>query len=124
MNREQRRASHRNGLRQQKKPWSNFEDQTHRLRSGEIKWPGTTPPDRVFVNTKYIVQIFKNRKMLDKPCDKLMIRRCDSKPIYSWQDLQRIKNEIYDNKTIGFQMFPPESELIDDANLYWMWVVQ
>ncbi len=50
-------------------------------------------------------------------------RLSDSAPIYSWSDMQRIKNEIFGEEVEALQMFPKESELVDVANLYWMWVL-
>ena len=126
MNRNMRRASERNGIRLQRQEWNAFEDITrdaikrHRLLS-----PGSTfKPDVVWQNHRYIVQAFWGRKILGMPATKLMIRRSDAEPIYSWPDLQRIKNEIYGPEAVAIQMFPAMSGLVDDANLYWLWVLE
>lgn len=40
-----------------------------------------------------------------------------------WRDLQRIKNEICGEEATAIQVMPPESELIDEADMYHMWVL-
>ena len=52
----------------------------------------------------------------------LMIRRHDQKPV-GWAEMQRIKNELYDPETVGIQIFPRQSILVDAANMYWMFLV-
>jgi hypothetical protein len=51
-----------------------------------------------------------------------MVRRSDSEPIYSWNDLYRIKNEIFGAEVEAIQFMPKVSELVDDANLYWFYI--
>lgn len=125
MNREMRRASEREGQRRQKQPWNAFQDVTResfsraRLLRGENAWV----PDQVWANNKYIVQLLKDNKVyLDHRWDKIMVRRCDSQPIFSWQDMQRIKNEIFGEETEAIQFLPKQSKLVDEANLYWFFI--
>jgi hypothetical protein len=40
-----------------------------------------------------------------------------------WRDLQRIKNEICGEEATAVQVMPPASELIDEADMYHMWVL-
>nr|WP_321980155.1 hypothetical protein [uncultured Cohaesibacter sp.] len=40
-----------------------------------------------------------------------------------WRDMQRIKNEICGTEATAVQVMPPASELIDDADMYHMFVV-
>ncbi len=56
--------------------------------------------------------------------DHLMIRRHDGKPIQSWSDMQRIKNECVENgeNRIGVQVFPKQKDLVDQANMYHIYV--
>lgn len=126
MNRAMRRASAANGRKLQKKDWNEFQDVTaealyrHRLLN-----PGSTyRPDRVYQNNKFIVQVFDNKQILGMNATKAMIRRADSGTEVFWADLQRIKNEIWGLEAQAIQMFPKESELVDDANLYWIWVIR
>lgn len=40
-----------------------------------------------------------------------------------WRDMQRIKNEICGAESTAVQVMPPASELVDEADMYHMWVV-
>lgn len=40
-----------------------------------------------------------------------------------WRDMQRIKNEICGEEATAVQAMPPASELIDEADMYHMWVL-
>ncbi len=124
MNRKLRRLSEAEGKRRQNLPWDRFKNVTISAKERHLSLnPGSTfSPDLVFQNNKYIVQIFLNVKRGFRFYDKAMIRRSDAKPICSWSDLYRIKNEIFGPEVEAVQFFPKVSQLIDDANLYWLWV--
>ncbi|WP_113132723.1 DUF7694 domain-containing protein [Hyphomicrobiales bacterium] len=40
-----------------------------------------------------------------------------------WRDMQRIKNELFGPEATAVQVMPPQSELIDEADMYHMWVL-
>ena len=40
-----------------------------------------------------------------------------------WRDMQRIKNEICGEEATAVQVMPPEGELVDEADMYHMWVL-
>lgn len=40
-----------------------------------------------------------------------------------WAEKQRIKNEIYGEEVTAIEVFPKESELVDHANMYHLWVL-
>lgn len=40
-----------------------------------------------------------------------------------WRDLQRIKNELFGAERFAVQVCPPESRLIDQADMYHLWVM-
>lgn len=40
-----------------------------------------------------------------------------------WRDMQRIKNEICGAESTAVSVMPPASELVDDADMYHMWVL-
>lgn len=125
MNRQMRRASDSNGRKIQKGHWNAFEDCTleaiekHRLLSPGVPYK----VDQVFKNNKYIVQCFHDRSVLGRMATKCMIRRSDSAKVMAWLDLQRIKNEIFGESSTAIQIFPPQGELVDDFNIYWLWVL-
>lgn len=123
MNRQMRRASLANGRKLQKLDWNEWEDCTQQMFQISIARNRRVIPDKALKNNKYIVQIFyKNRGMFGKFFDKYMIRRSDSEPVKDWHDIQRIKNEIIGEDREAFQIFPKQKELVDVANLYWLWV--
>ncbi len=69
-----------------------------------------------FQNSQYIVTIYCNDSTV-----KLMIqRKDDSVPTNQFSDFQRIKNELLGKDKIAVQYYPPDSELIDEYNIYWL----
>ena len=40
-----------------------------------------------------------------------------------WRDLQRIKNELVGPERFAVQVQPPASRLVDDADMYHLWVM-
>ncbi|KYG90808.1 hypothetical protein A0U40_17930 [[Bacillus] sp. KCTC 13219] len=40
-----------------------------------------------------------------------------------WAEKQRIKNEIFGDEAHAIEVFPKESNLIDEANMYHIWVL-
>lgn len=125
MNRKQRRASYSEDRRLQKLDFNKFEDTTiESNKKHKILNPTSThEPDKVYQNNHYIVQIFYNVKRKGKTYTKAMIRRSDSKILGNWQDLYRIKNEIFGDEVEAIQFLPPKSELTDVANLYWLYIL-
>jgi hypothetical protein len=53
---------------------------------------------------------------------RLAIKRADRRPIRSWRVLQDIKNEIAGNDRTAVEIYPPESQVTDTANIYHLWV--
>ncbi|MGL5717993.1 MAG: DUF7694 domain-containing protein [Paraclostridium sp.] len=41
----------------------------------------------------------------------------------SWSEKQRIKNEIFGKESVAIEVFPKESELVDQVNMYHIWVL-
>lgn len=124
MNREMRRISEKEGRRLQKLPWNEFQDVTEEAINKHKYLGGLESfrPNKVYQNNKYIVQVFMNVERKGKFYHKVMVRRSDSAPIYSWNDLFKIKNEVFGNEVEAIQFMPKVSELVDDANLYWFWI--
>lgn len=78
---------------------------------------------RAYANNRYIVMI------MDKsPTDKgfairAMVQTVDDKPIENhWREMQRIKNEIFGVDKMAIEYYPPQSDLVDQHNIYWMWI--
>lgn len=54
-----------------------------------------------------------------------MIQKHDALPIPNhWKELQRIKNEIFGKEVTAIEYYPKESELIDVANIYWLFMFE
>lgn len=78
--------------------------------------------DECFVNGHYSVQVS------DEPTPfgvvvHLWIRRHDGERIRTWAALQRIKTEIVGPERVAVEVFPAESELVDAANMFHLWVL-
>lgn len=54
----------------------------------------------------------------------LVVRRIDLKTITSWDDLQRIKNELCGPELEGFELLPAESRRMNQANQTHLWVLK
>lgn len=80
---------------------------------------------RVFRNNHYTVMIDDNAILSNgQRAIKAMIQRHDDRPFTRhWREMQSIKNEIFGADKVGIEFYPPESELIDDYNIYWLWII-
>ncbi len=79
---------------------------------------------RAYMNNRYVVMINDNAKLFSRTVSKAMIQRHDNKPIPGhWRQLQNIKNEIFGAESTGIEFYPAESALMDDANIYWLWIL-
>lgn len=78
---------------------------------------------RCFKNNIYQVNVYDlQRKPGDTGLYWLSIKRIDKRHIHDWRDLQRIKNELIGPDHEGFELYPPESRVVDAANQYHLWV--
>lgn len=78
---------------------------------------------RAFRNNRYTVMIFDNHKMTIGTATRVMIQKHDDTPIqFHWREMQKIKNEIFGEETFAVEYYPAQSQLINDHNIYWMWV--
>lgn len=76
--------------------------------------------DRVWVNDKYCVMartIQTEWGRVDHAC----IRNAGSTDI-PWREKQKIKNELWGKDYTAIEVFPKEIELVDEANMYHLWV--
>lgn len=78
---------------------------------------------RAYKNSKYIVMIDDYASTNGFDAIKVMVQTHDNKTIENhWRELQNIKNEIFGEEETAIEFYPPESELVDEANIYWLWV--
>lgn len=114
-NRQQRRKAARQEF---KKPVTNFEPID--LSSASFVPKGMT---RAFRNTRYIVMVYENHPVSSGLATCALIQKHDDTPIVRhWSEIQKIKNEIFGEATTAVEYYPAQSELIDDHNIYWIWI--
>lgn len=113
MNRQQRRFSesfHKKEIKKQLSKWTDFEDRTSEVK---LKSPLMLS---FFVNNLFSVQVY-----LVNGYRVYGVRRHDQSTNISWETKQRIKNEVIGYEKSAIEVFPRHSELIDQANMYWLW---
>lgn len=78
--------------------------------------------EKVFLNDFYQV----NMRYVEWPGGKqiahLSIKRRDKEAIHDWRHIQEIKNLLVGEECEGFELYPAESRLVDEANQYHLWV--
>lgn len=75
-----------------------------------------------FRNAVYSVQVYAKASAWGE-IEHAMVRRHDAAPVRQWTHMQRIKTEIFGAERTAVEVYPAESELVDDANLYHLWVL-
>jgi len=78
---------------------------------------------RAYISNRYVVMIEDNAKTNKGNGIKVLIQKHDGTPIINhWSEIQKIKNELFGSETTGIEYYPAESELINDHNIYWLWI--
>lgn len=78
---------------------------------------------RAFSNNRYVVMVQDNCQTTNGSAIKAFIQRHDDIPIPNhWAELQRIKNELFGEEQIGIEYYPPQSELVNNHNIYWLFI--
>lgn len=104
-----------------KGPWTQFTKIELSEMPEENRPVGVT---RAFTNNRVCVSVYEGQPMSDgSTSTRVMIQRWDNMPIEQWSVLQRIKNECFGKETVAIQYFPKESELVNDKNIYWIWIM-
>ena len=119
MNRQQRRFSDSYHKKEVKKTlssneWTAFEDRTSEAAP---KFPNGKLLG-FYANNLFSIQCFEVRGV-----KVYGIRRHDQATNISWETKQRIKNEIIGKDISAIEVFPRDCDLVDQANMYWLWVV-
>ena len=121
MNRQQRRMAekfHRVEVKKslQAGEWTAWEDITTEAKERLSNMPEVDRLLRYYKNNLYTVQIIVTS------VGKLVgIRRNDQSIDVTWKHKQRIKNELLGKEVQLLEAMPPESKLVDSANMYWLW---
>jgi hypothetical protein len=98
--------------------WGEWEDIDFKRESIRI---GITPINNLvkfYKNNLYTVQVQSKNGI-----HRALIRRNDETTKVSWMHKQRIKNELFGKESVAVEVFPPESQLVDEANIYWLWIL-
>lgn len=54
---------------------------------------------------------------------RVMVQKHDDTPFVNhWREMQNIKNKIFGEEVMAIEYYPAKSQLIDDHNIYWMWI--
>ena len=82
-----------------------------------------TTKDEVYMNHYYQVNITYTTNPDKIKVAHLSIKNRKKTPIRDWRDLQQIKNDLVSPECEGVELFPKESNLVDTANQFHLWVV-
>ena len=78
---------------------------------------------RAYRNTRYTIMIYDDTKVSTGTAIKCLIQKHDDTPILNhWSEIQKIKNEIFGKEVVAVEYYPAESELINEYNIYWIWI--
>ena len=78
--------------------------------------------EAVYADGEFIVEVHSKDNPVPFKC-RLVIKRYDKAPIRNWRELQNIKNQIAGVDATAIEIYPPESEVTDTANIYHLWVL-
>lgn len=83
---------------------------------------GLTGMKRFVSNDRYSVQFFEQLSGWG-PVTHLIIRRHDQGKSIPWAHKQRIKDELVGADRTAVEVFPSAQNLVDDADVYHLWVL-
>jgi len=98
-----------------------------KLMRVDIKNHPTAPPwmTRCYMNNRYVVMIHDDAPMTNGiKATRAMVQKHNDQPILNhWAEMQRIKNELFGTETTAIEYYPAESQLMNSANIYWLWIL-
>ena len=122
-NRTRRRESFKEIQRLSSQGWGEWEEVDWKKESRQ---KGLKVPQhliKVWKNNIFVIQYFHIPNEELGIIEKLFVRRKDESTKVSWADKQRIKNELISPDALMVECYPPEKYLVDDANIYWLWIL-
>lgn len=102
--------------------WGEWKDFSDKIRDPSFAAIAPQGVWKIFANNFCSVQISRIN-LSSAHGYKLGIRLNDQSTHLEWSDIQRIKNELLGEVYEGIQIFPREQDLVDEANMYWLWVL-
>lgn len=91
----------------------------------DLKKCDYVPPwmTRSFASNKFIVMINDQAMTSKGEAIRVMIRNHLEQPIENhWKTIQTIKNVLFGKETTAIEYYPAESDLVDEHNIYWIWI--
>jgi hypothetical protein len=94
------------------------------------QWPSNAPRGllRVLRSRSYLVQVYAASE--GSPDAMLRLSVCRTSVVagrwadgISWDDLQRLKREAGYGDAQAIEIYPPDSDVIDDANMRHLWIL-
>lgn len=81
---------------------------------------------RAYRNKKFLVQIFNERKSMRLSINKteLNIEGTAWKDGITWDEIQNIKNQLGFKDFCGLEVYPPENDLVNVANIRHIFIVE
>jgi len=101
--------------------WGDWENKSHLLRLHPANIRGEKPMCAAWVNLILSVQVSKEASDWGE-ITHLWVRRHDEKPL-TWREMQRVKNELIGPERVGVEVYPAVSEVVDQANMFHLWVL-
>jgi hypothetical protein len=106
--------------RRRSAPWGSWRDRSETLSLHPSNWriPGRIAA--AWVNQVMSVQISYEETQVGQMTH-LWVRRHDGRPVL-WAEMQRVKNELVGPERVGVEVFPAETNLVDVAPMYHLWI--
>jgi hypothetical protein len=77
------------------------------------------------MNDRYEVSVWRDYQCVDDGplCDYLSIKEIEKGAGHDWRHFQMIKNDLCGYERYAFEVYPPESILLDECNQYHVFVM-
>jgi hypothetical protein len=117
-NRRLSRAERRRFMREEGRTGEWIKKPSPKESTKDGSWLGQM--DRTWINDKYCVMARTIETEWGK-VDHACIRNVSSGDI-PWREKQKIKNELWGEEYTAVEVFPSKQELVDEANMYHIWI--
>jgi len=114
-------SKHKGGRTLPQKVWTPFQEAVPYAHGKEAK-DSLREHETLWANSFYVVHKFLF-EATEEGAIHLSIRHQNRKAIRDWRHFQRIKNELVGAEREAIEIFPPESQLVDTANQYHLFVL-
>lgn len=88
------------------------------------QWPRDSDPSRVavFVSQEFMAQVFAECPGSRVSVNRVQVGSSGWKAEISWDELQRVKREIGMGDAWAVEIYPPDSQVVNVANMRHLWV--